>query len=397
VLARVAADTPHDRKLPPIVGAAVGLSLNVGLCGPPGAGKSCTARIAVELVPARVLKPECDGVPPGSGEGLIELLFEQVEEEQPNGKTRPVKRQTRHNAYVYLDEGELLASQTRRTSGSTSYLPTLRAIFTDATIGQANASEDRRRIVRQGQYVIGTVTGFQPERTEPLFADAGAGTPQRFLWAATDTAVPAPAERPDWPGPLKRPAEPRPTWTDDFAVYFDIADSVRERVMERDWQRQQHGCNALDEHADLLQLKIAAILAVLDSRYEIAEDDWDLAGMVRAASDATRATAQAAVAAEQTKREEASRGRQARAAVASVEAVNRQQVTVAARRIAERVWAEPDGVTSTALRRALTKPDREVLSEAIARAVAAGWIVEEREASHTGSDKRTLRPGKERP
>jgi hypothetical protein len=308
-----------------------------------------------------------------------------------------VKRQTRHNAYVYLDEGELQASQTRRTSGSTSYLPTLRAIFTDATIGQANASEDRRRIVQQGQYVFGTVTGFQPERTEPLFADAGAGTPQRFLWAATDTAVPRPPERPAWPGPLARPAEPPPIWAQDLTVHFELAASVREQVMERDWLRQQRGCDPLDEHADLLQLKVAAVLAVLDARYSISEEDFELAGMVRRASDATRSTAQAAIAAEQAKREEVSSGRQARAAVASVEAVNRQQVEVAARRVAKRVWDDPEGLASTALRRVLGKRDREVLAEAIERATEAGWVIEEHEPSHTGSDRRTLRRGEKRP
>jgi hypothetical protein len=54
-------------------------------------------------------------------------------------------------------------------------------------------------------------------------------------------------------------------------------------------------------------------------------------------------------------------------------------------------------MTSTSLRRALTKLDREVLSEAIERAVEVGWVIEEREPSHTGSDRRVLRPGKEQP
>jgi Bifunctional DNA primase/polymerase, N-terminal len=392
VLARVAADTPHDRKLPPIVGASAGLSLNVGLCGPPGTGKSSANRVATELIPARLIALGCDGVPPGSGEGLVELLFEQVEELLDNGKTRPVKRQTRQNAFVYIDEGEVLATQTRRSTGST-ILPTLRSIFTDATIGQANASEERRRIVQRGRYVYGVVMAIQPEKAEMLFADAGAGTPQRFLWMATDTTVPPPDRRPSWPGVLARPEEPKANWQPDGTSHFMLAAEVREQVMEHDWQRQQHGCDPLDEHADLLQLKVAAILAVLNGSYTVSMEDWELAGMVRAASDATRAAAQAVIAARRAEQEAADRGRQARVAAAADAAITGQRVVTAARKIARKVWAEPGPVTYRSVQQSLSKRDRELLTETIAHAVEVDWITDER-APGQGADKRVLRPGK---
>jgi hypothetical protein len=129
-LARIAADTPHTVRLPAIVGAPCGLTIIAAISGPPGSGKSTAANIATELIPAQVLKPECDGVPPGSGEGFIELLFDWVTEPDPDtGKKTRVHRQTRHNAYMYVDEGEVLTKLAGRQSGAT-LLPLLRSAFT---------------------------------------------------------------------------------------------------------------------------------------------------------------------------------------------------------------------------------------------------------------------------
>ena len=192
VLARIGADTPHTVVLPPVVGSPVGLSLLVALTGPPGSGKSSAKAIAVSLVRARTIDPVVDDVPPGSGEGLAEMLFDKVSEVDPvTGKPVSVKRQVRWNAFVYADEGEALTKFAQRNNGAT-FWPTVRTVFTSGTLGQRNASEERRRVVPGDAYVFGIVACFQPELAAKVLGDAAAGTPQRILWMPTNTARPRP-------------------------------------------------------------------------------------------------------------------------------------------------------------------------------------------------------------
>jgi hypothetical protein len=112
------------------------------------------------------------------------MLFEYVEEDDGEKKRR-VHRQVRHNAYMFVDEGETLAKLGAR-SGST-LLPTIRTAFTSGVLGQANATTERKRIVPAGQAVYGIVLGIQPDLAGPLFDEAGSGTPQRLLWASTQS------------------------------------------------------------------------------------------------------------------------------------------------------------------------------------------------------------------
>ncbi len=44
----------------------------------------------------------------------------------------------------------------------------------------------------------------------------------------------------------------------------------------------------LDAHRDLLRLRVAGLLALLDGRRNIGDDDWRLAGIILAASDTNR-------------------------------------------------------------------------------------------------------------
>lgn len=291
VLARVAADMDYAVKIPPVVGSPCGLSLLVALVGRSGDGKSTSASIARELRSARVnLTDECDGVPPGSGEGLIELLFSTETEIDPyTEKQTKVKRQTRYNCYVYVDEGEILSQQSRRNNTST-FWSVVRSIFTDGLVGQANASEERKRILPPGQYVYGIVMGIQWTKTQALFDDAAGGTPQRLVWMAANTPRPDPDNRPDWPDDFEW--KPRPSFkVDPFGdnwKYLVIPDEIKKEIEWNDYERSEGRGNELDSHADLVRLKVAAILAILDGRGDVDKEDWRLAEMVMTASNATR-------------------------------------------------------------------------------------------------------------
>ena len=109
VLARIAGAVPHTLKLPAIVGSQAPLCYFVGAVGPPGSGKSSGYAIAGELVP--VGDHVVESLPVGSGEGMVEVLFDMVKEKDPvTDKWVHVKRQMKHNAIIYIDEGDALTA-----------------------------------------------------------------------------------------------------------------------------------------------------------------------------------------------------------------------------------------------------------------------------------------------
>ena len=254
--------------------------------GGAGAGKSAAKAIGCELVPY-VGDAVADDLPLGSGEGLIELFFDMVSE-SVDGKAQRVKRQTRHGAFVFLDEGQALAELGAR-KGST-LAPTLRTAWSGQVLGSANASTETKRRLPVGSYGIGLVIGFQPEMAGELLADSIGGTPQRFVWlSATDPTLPDVA--PEWPGALQWvPPPPRSYGGHMFPVALVVDPTIANtiRLASLAVSRGTAKVVALDEHGNLLQLKVAGLLAILDDRTDITTADWELAAMVRRASNAVR-------------------------------------------------------------------------------------------------------------
>jgi Bifunctional DNA primase/polymerase, N-terminal len=371
VLPRIAAQSSHFIKLPAPVGSRVGLTLLAALVGPPGSTKSSSEAVAVDLLPAEKntpLSPEGDEVQVGSGEGLLDVLFGMVEETGPDGKPQKVKRQVRYNLFAYIDEGETLARQAKRNGQSTT-LPTFRTSFTDGPLGQANATEERKRRIPRGQYVFGIVLGIQPAKAEDLFTDAGAGTPQRFVWMPADAEVPPPGQRPDWPGTLTRPKPAQ--------VNLEVVDSVADEIQWNHHHRRS-GCDPLDEHADLIRFKLAGVLAVMDGSHTIAEEHWALAGVIMGCSNATRARLLAEVD-QQRKAANKARGvtmgeREVVANEVVDEAVRRR----VAKRIIKRLETADGWISASKLRKnTLAGEERKYLDPVMASLVEAA-LVEER-------------------
>jgi hypothetical protein len=147
-LARIAAMAPYTLRIPPVVGANAAPCYFAALLSRSGYGKSSTADVASELTPAnaQLVGP----IPFGSGQGIVEAMFETSNKGE--GKSK-VKRHTKHNVFVYADEGDTLSALSANTN-STLQL-TLRSIWSGSTIGDTNATEERRRIVRAGTYTYG--------------------------------------------------------------------------------------------------------------------------------------------------------------------------------------------------------------------------------------------------
>ncbi len=381
VLARIASQIPHTLTIPGIVGTAASLSYFAATISSPGIGKSTANGIAEELLPA----PEwvLDQMPPGSGEGMAEMFFEMVEDIDADGKTIKVKRQVKHNAFVYADEGQAVTEMGGR-KGAT-LLPTLRSIWTGGSLGQTNARIETHRVVPALSYVLGLNLSLQGSKASALLDDADGGTPQRFGWAcAFDPTVPDIEDQPEWPGPLDW--APPPTIHN---VRLGIAPEIVREVKLADLARVRGDVvvDALDAHGDLYQLKVAGLLAVLDKRDHVNLEDWALAATVRACSNQVRAGVIATVMADAASKEQEATDRHVRREVAADAAVRSRRVVDCARKIAHRVKDRPG--LSPGKHRALMRVWRDVFDDGLDVALAEGWVRERTEAGQ-GTEKRVL-------
>lgn len=276
------------------------LNLFVAAVGGSGIGKTTGAKLARELVhtPGHLNRTTddgrpvfWDGLPLGSGEGMAEAFMGVVHREtdevdkRGNPKTERVRAQVRHHAFFSVDEGEQL-TRTSERSGATIG-PTIRSAWVGEVLGQANASEDRMRVVAAGTYSLGLLVGYQPDTAAPLLADSGPGTPQRFLWcSAHDPSVPD--QRVDHPGPLYVPVTADSGWPLTGTMPAD--ETIRDALWARKVaiSRGELDIAPLDAHEPLLRAKVAALLALLDQRTDITTADWELSAVVWDTSCAVR-------------------------------------------------------------------------------------------------------------
>ena len=283
VLARIASmqspQTQIDIGLGPI-----GLNYFVCLVAESGGGKSLTMGAVRDLVPVPMSIEDTyrDGYPVGSGEGIPELFMGWLLEDPSDPKSRKYRGVARHNAYIVIDEGEVLTRLGER-SGSTLGIA-IRSAFSCKTIGQQNATEDRTRIVPEGQYSIGLVVAYQPELLGTFFSEAAGGTPQRFAFApVSGPTVPRPRDRGDWPGPIIGPESDWKLggWPVHRHGLIPVeADAKVEELLDRQWLIAQGEItpHPLNAHETLIIPRIATLLFLLSGRDgAVSTEDWDLA------------------------------------------------------------------------------------------------------------------------
>lgn len=385
-LARTSGMLSHHIRAVTGIGSPASLNTFVAMVGGSGSGKSSSSSLNRELMPA-IDHEFRDGLPIGSGEGIAEMFMGTVEE--PTGEIyqrgpskgdpvmKRVRKQVRHNGFIYVDEGETLATLAMRTGSILS--ETLRRAAVGETLGQTNASEERTRYVPAGSYSLGLLVGFQPTTALPLLADAGTGTPQRFIWGwANDPSIPDVPTR--WPGPIEkhpgllRPADP-----------VDIA--FPERIRRMLWTervgraRGEIEVAELDGHAGLMKVKLAALFALLDgNRFVVTEEDWALAEMVWDASCAVRdglvVRARREAEAERQRQDDAKVHQELRVHEAKSDADLRLDRIA---RLVRKHASTVGGITYGALKKALASRDRPLLEKAIAYAEKENWVFVEDE------------------
>ncbi|MDJ0461583.1 bifunctional DNA primase/polymerase [Streptomyces sp. H27-C3] len=303
-LTRLSGMVSHRIRADTGVAGFASLNLFGGIVGPSGIGKSSGVEVSDRLMPPPANLDFRDGLPIGSGEGVAEIFMDTVEEETgevSRGRggtatpvTRKVRKQVRHNAFFYVDEGATITRLMKERSGSTLG-ETLRSAAVGQTLGQTNASKETSRYIPSGSYSMGMLVGFQPETAAPLFEEVAEGTPQRFLWVqVVDPSIPD--EQPAWPGELLdwRPAAVAAAGGERdglILVSFDqgIKDELRRADLAKARGETSVGeMNPLDSHAPLMRVKVASLLAILAGRRHVNAEDWELARVVWQSSCATR-------------------------------------------------------------------------------------------------------------
>lgn len=305
VLGRVLADVPPNVVLPAVVGARASLNLAVALVGQSGAGKSSGFQFSAELLGLDQSDIE-RGI--GSGEGLVNSFLGDPEKDPVTGKKE--KRLVDDPRRIFVcDEVDQLAAIKGRNGATLG--PVVRSATTGGLLGQENASEDRRRLVKANTYRAVLFLGVQPTRSGALLGEEDAGTPQRFLWANTEDAG-LTEDFPDWPGelgyrsrwPHLMPAdfdeemEPVPVpW-----IEVDYPEHVKDEVRLNALRQRQGKVSPEKGHLMLTRLKVAAALAFLHNADEITDQWWTISGQVIERSQVTMRRCKAILGVEAEKR-----------------------------------------------------------------------------------------------
>lgn len=255
------------------------------------------------------------------------------------------------------------------------------------------------------RYRMTMVVGVQPGRGGALLGDADGGTPQRFVWLPT-TDSEAPDDPPLEPDKLNLPAWPaadesaeairsdgdtdesenggsrlkfavakggyrldEPVQRAEFHVLElppTVVDAIRAEHLAK--RRGDANVSALDSHAMLARLKIAVGLMRLNNRTDkINEEDWALAGVVLAVSNATRASVLAALSSNVTKAAAAMGRRDAEREAVKEEVLQDRKIARLSDGIRKKLRAENDQPVNKLSKqfrgpdRALVRPTLEML------------------------------------
>lgn len=404
-LARLSGMIPHWAKADTGLGGLAPLNYFAAIVSDSGVGKSSDFSVAETLLQLPHGADFIDGAPLGSGEGIAELFMGEIEvTEESDGsivpresgavelsdgkgkrgrpkKAETVRAQVRHNAFVTADEGTAMTELMHGRKGSTLG-STLRTAWSGGTLGNANASKDRYRVIPSGSYSIGMCVGFQRITVGPLLDDYVAGTPQRFAWvSAGDDTIPTVRPR-----GVRRGAHTL-VWdptifgrSEAHGVGVTVAESIKDRLWDQHIAKKAGRLvvDAYDSHKPLFLVKVAGLLAVLDKRTDITEDDWDLAEQVWAGSVAVRTALLAHLNAANRDKARAGDEAFARQQVRAAEALEQAQdqaVFRVAKRVAMAVIADP-GCTRGAINKKVTNRDRPKVDAAIEMAILMAWVVE---------------------
>lgn len=374
VLAHAVAAVPPHVVLPPIVGSAASLNLFCALVGPSGAGKGAAESAAIDAVDHG---SKVETFAPGSGEGLAKLFALPVRRSKEDGGGWATKR-VRDAVVLSAPEVDSLVALGNR-QGAT-LLPQLRQAWSGEALGFAYSDPEKAIKLERHSYRLSLIVGVQPGRAAPLLDDADGGTPQRFLWLPVVDRN-APDVAPACPPPIMRYNRWHSggglfeTFRPKAPQHMSVPDVARAEIDAARLSRLRGEEAALDGHALLGRLKVAAALGVLAGRDYVVEDDWRLAGVVMTVSDRTRASISEHLCSVAERSDEAIGRREGRRADVAALTANDAAVSRVCQVIRRGLARRPgESLTRSAALKLAAYRDRDYGDEALERLVAAGDV-----------------------
>lgn len=299
VLVRRVAQVKPSVVLPSIVSGYSSLNLYVGLVGKPEAGKGFgPGRSAFADLPNAV---EEIGI--GSGEGVTHQF---VTAQKAEGTW--TQQRVRWSALFTTEEIDTLTALTER--GASTISAQLRKAWSGEPLGFGYVGKDKAVRMPDHSYRACVLTGVQPKRAKPLLDESAGGLPQRFVYLPVyDPDAPDADQVPEEPAATVLPDLP-PGWritTDPSDPYSDLGTTPKtpgsftvievDPAIKREIRRARKTSledTSFEErndepvaHRNLMRLRLAAALMLLEGRSAVTTDDWRRADLILRLSEAT--------------------------------------------------------------------------------------------------------------
>lgn len=372
LLSAYATTVPMGIWIPGVVARRAPLNIYSCLVARSGGGKTAAMGVAADLLGWNVNRNPHVRLNRSlrSGEGLPRLVVIPPKKGQSDEPSY-------HNAVqISFDEGGVLGKQTER-SGSTT-IPYLNTAWAGSGIvGGAKAGE----IVEFPADLVRVcaVLGVQFGAAANLFTGEAAklGFPQRLLYFGLvnpalasvdpDTMVASDAEPLDLPFWSHQEFVRKP-------LYLEVPAKVQREV--RVWSlNKDHGSgisDPLDGHQMNLQLRIAGLLALMDGRGALDEEDWAMSSTIYNASRAVRTSLITSMDWASQERTKA----RVLEAVTTADAIDDRWLDKRAQRISRWVAGFTDrGVSLKDIKARLDSTERPRRNEIVEYAMGRGWVI----------------------
>lgn len=296
-LCRLATAIPTEVVLPPLVGGR-NASLNFFACfvGESSEGKSTSVGLAEMLFDFKQTGLIPTTSTPGSGEGVVSTYLKIKDNRW---------QQLYESALINFDEIDNLSASSDRQGSTLSAI--LRQAFMGEQIGGTYSKTTKELLPHS--YRMALQLSAQPLRSEGLLKSADGGLPQRFVFVqTTDPGGPSIDDLPGFPSAVrwrtpspilelkeskKKASQPNETLgkldtpvelvSEDIVIELDET-IVREIKIAR-IERKKGKAKGTNGHRNLVCLKIAALLGILDGRLDVNTEDWKLAKHIMTWSD----------------------------------------------------------------------------------------------------------------
>ncbi|NKV31151.1 hypothetical protein GS921_15510 [Rhodococcus hoagii] len=369
---------PPHIVLPAAVGGHASLNMQIGLMAESGGSKGASASV-VDM--CMNFDRDSYSVGIGTGEGITSQYGEWVKESVSWKRTA-----------VLFTAAEISTIEALANRVGSTLIADLTKAWSGEPLGYANRRKETSIQLKSHRYRLGFITGVQPVKAHILLKHVGQGFVERFLFARgddpdADDSYTTPRSI-DWPGNRALDSMIDEIPEDEFdldtkqkidnLVQITIPGHVHTAIRKHQVYKRRGGTiNALDSHAMLLRLKVAAGIAALHGQFkEITDTDWDLAGAIMRHHRETRDHTLAVLSKESAKANEAKAVAAGRYAAKSEQVAETLRLQATKDLIVDKLKGAMGPVAGNKLKKTLTIGKRQLFEPALAELVGEGTVID---------------------